>query len=205
MTTPLFRYSVLMAALLALVVSCGGTKLYRTHVDETFKGQSVSNILVIGIVSKDRNRRQLEQRFVEKFQNLGVKAIASADAIPMPSDLKLEKTTILDTVQKFGNDAVIITHVVGISENETIVRNQNVEDNFYTYYGTRYNSVSAPGYARSTTNVRLETSLYEVKSEHLIWSTVSETWNRDSARQVIDEVVTLVVNDLHKRKLIASP
>jgi hypothetical protein len=72
MTTPTFRYSVLMAALLALVVSCGGTKLYRTYVDETFKGQSVSNILVIGIVSKDRNRRQLEQRFVEKFQNLGV-------------------------------------------------------------------------------------------------------------------------------------
>lgn len=204
MTTPIIRYSILMAALLALVASCGGTKLYRTHVDEAFNGQSVSNILVIGIVSKDRNRRQLEQRFVNKFEHLGVKAIASADAIPLSSDLKLEKATILDAVQQFGNDAVIITHVVGIGENETIVRNQNVEDNLYDYYGTRYNSVSAPGYARTTTNVRLETSLYEVKSERLIWSTLSETWNRDSAHQVIDEVVTLVVDDLHRRKLIAS-
>jgi len=49
----------------------------------------------------------------------------------------------------------------------------------------------------------LETNLYDVKTEKLIWSGQSETFSRDSKDQIIKDVIKAVINDLQKNKLIA--
>jgi len=49
----------------------------------------------------------------------------------------------------------------------------------------------------------LETNLYEVKTEKLIWSGKSDSWSRDSKDNIINDVIKAVINDLQKNKLIA--
>jgi hypothetical protein len=49
----------------------------------------------------------------------------------------------------------------------------------------------------------LETNLYDVKTEKLIWSGKSKTWSKDSKDQIINDVIKAVVNNLKKNKLIA--
>ena len=188
-----------------LIAGCaGGTKLTHTSMDESYGGKSVSNILVIGVTYKDKEqvRRSFEDRFVAQLKAAGVEAIPSGDAISIPGDLMLKKDTILKAVNKFNNDAVIITHLIGKEEKEVYSRSNRGPSGYYSYYGWAYGHSLSPDYFSANTTVRLATNLYDVKTEKRIWSGESETLKAGSADQVIDGVIKLVIDDLQIKGLL---
>ncbi len=186
-----------------LIIGCAGTELTQTWVDEAHRGKPVSNILVIGLTYKDNEevRRSFEESFVRHLRAAGVEAVSSMDAISIPANMKLEKEEILKVVNKFNNDAVIITHLVGKEEKEAYTRSGTGNGGYYGYYGWAYN-YSRPGYSQTIKSVRLATKLYDVKTEKLIWSGQSETMKPDSTKQMINDVINVVIKDLQKNKLL---
>ena len=188
----------------ATLFSCGGTELTRTHVDPAFKGKGFSNILVIAVTNQKETRRLFEQEFVAQLTSAGVLASASMDAIPMPSDLKIEKRAIRDVVNRLGNDAVIVTHMVGKEEKDIYTRSSYEGLGFYSNYGRIYDYAHDPGYASTRTTVRLETNLYDVETEKLIWTGQSKTWNADSRTEIIHEVIEAVIRNLQQKNLIMT-
>ena len=119
----------------------------------------------------------------------------------MPPDLELKKEAIVNAVSRFKNDAVLITHLIGKEEKETFVRGGG----YYGYYHSRYMGSYShdPGYSNTSKTVRLETNLYDVKTEQLIWSGQSKTISKDSKGQIIDDVIKVVIKDLQNNKLIS--
>jgi len=101
-----------------LIISCAGTELTHKQVNEAYKGKPASNILVIAITGNEDSRRSFERKFVTQLKSAGVEAISSEEAIPMPADLEMKKETILNAVNQFKNDAVIITHLIDKEEKE---------------------------------------------------------------------------------------
>jgi len=87
-----------------------------------------------------------------------------------------------------------------MKENPVNTRSGSAHRDFYGFYRSRY---SDPGYSSTSTIVRLETNLYDVKTEKLIWSGQSKTWSKDSKDQIINDVIKTVINNLQKNKLIA--
>ena len=183
-----------------MVISCAGTELTPKQVDDAYTGKPVSDILVIAITGNEHNRRSFEKKFVAQLKSVGVDAISSEEAIPMPADLELKKEAILAAVHQYENDAVIITHLIGKEEKDVYTRGGSPHGGYYGFYHSRY---SDPGYSSTSTSVRLETNLYDVKTEKLIWSGKSKTWSKDSKDQIINDVIKAVINDLQKNKLIA--
>ena len=186
-----------------LIISCAGTELTQKQVDHAYKGKPVSDILVIAITGNEHNRRSFEKKFVAQLKSVGVDAISSEEAIPMPADLELKKETILAAVHQYENDAVIITHLIGKEEKDVYTRGGSPHGGYYGFYHSRYSYARDPGYSSTSTAVRLETNLYDVKTEKLIWSGKAETWSKDSKDQIINDVIKAVINDLQKNKLIA--
>jgi hypothetical protein len=187
-----------------LIISCAGTEteLTQNQVNEAYKGKPVSNILVIAITGNEDSRRSFEQKFVAQLKSAGVEAISSEDSIPMPPDLKLTKEMILNAVNQFKNDAVIITHLVDKEEKEAFTRGGRVYTGYYGFYNSRFSYANDPGYSSTSKTVRLETNLYDVKTEKLIWSGQSKTLSKDSKYQIINDVIKVVINDLQNNKLI---
>ena len=183
-----------------LIISCAGTELTQKQVDDAYKGKPVSDILVIAITGNEHSRRSFEKKFVAQLKSVGVNAISSEEAIPMPADLELEKETILNAVNQYGNDAVIITHLIGKEEEDFYTRDPSMHRGFFGFYRSRRRS---PGYSSTSTTVRLETNLYDVKTEKLIWSAKSKTLSDDSNNQIMNDVIKAVINNLYKNKLIA--
>ncbi len=183
-----------------LVISCAGTELTQKQIDEAYTGNPVSDILVIAITGNEHNRRSFETKFVAQLKSVGVDAVASEEAIPMPANLELKKEMILNAVNQYKNDAVIITHLIGKDEKDVYTRGGSAHRGFYGFYRSRY---SDPGYSSTTTTVRLETNLYDVKTEKLIWSGKSDTWSKDSKDKIINDVIKAVIKNLQKNKLIA--
>lgn len=193
-----------LAFSIMLLIACSGTELTKGQAVEPVSVKPVSDILVIVIADKDKTRRSFERRFVTQLKSAGVDAVSSADAIAMPPDLKLKKEVILDTVSQHGNDAVMITHLAGIEEKDIQTRADPGSGGFYGYYGRIYRTRRAPGYSSTSTTIRLETNLYDVKTEKLIWSGQTKTWNKDSQKEIMNDVIAAVIKDLQKSKLLTS-
>jgi len=121
----------------------------------------------------------------------------------MPADLELKKEVILNAVNQYENDAVIITHLIGKEEKDVYTRGGSRHGGFYGFYRSRYSYAHDPGYSSTSTTVRLQTNLYDVKTEKLIWSGKSNSWSKDAKGQIINDVIKAVINDLQSNKLIA--
>jgi len=187
-----------------LIISCAGTEteLTQKQINEAYKGKPVSDILVIAITGNEDSRRSFERKFVARLKLAGVEAISSEKAIPMPANLELKKETIINAVNQFENDAVIITHLVGKEVKESYTRGGHARGGYYGFYHSRYSYSRDPGYASTSKTIRLETNLYDVKTEKLIWSGQSKTFSKDSKDQMINDVIRVLVNDLQNNKLI---
>ena len=95
---------------------------------------------------------------------------------------------------------MIITYLIGKEEKDVYTRDGLAHRGFYGFYRSRY---SSPGYSSTSTTVLLQTNLYDVKTEKLIWSGESKTWSKDSKDQIINDVIKAVINNLQKSKIIA--
>ena len=185
-----------------LILGCGGTRLIKTNVDETHRGTPVTDVLVIVIADKKETRELFEGKFVAQLKAAGVEAVSSAAAIPMPKDLKLEKEDILKVIEANGNDAVIVTHLTGLDKSESFNRTGRHYGGYYSYNGYVYDSVHDTGFYSGHVDVRLQTNLYDVKTEKLLWSGESETKDAKSAIKLIDDLLALVIKELQKNELL---
>lgn len=186
------------------IIACAGTKLTHTWVDETYHGKPVSDILVIAITHEANNRQSFEDKFVAQLKVSGVEAVSSSDVIPIPADLELKKEEILKVVNKFNNDAVIITHLVGVEEKDSYTPPERDQGDYFGYYGWVFSHTHQPGYSHTNTLVRLATNLYDVKTEKLIWSGQSETLDPKSINKIFDDVIEVLIKDLQKNKLLPT-
>ena len=182
-----------------LIICCAGTEteLSQTQVDDAYKGPPVSNILVIAITGNEHNRRSYENKFVVRLKSVGVEAMASEKVIPMPPDLKLQKEAILNAVSQYGNDAVIITQLVGKKTRDIKTRDQHNIGPFF-YYSIY------PGYSSESKSLQLETNLYDAKNGGLIWSGQSQTLSSDSMDRIINDVIKAVIDNWQKNKIIVA-
>ena len=183
-------------SLVFLIVSCAGTDLTETQVDDAYKGKPVSDILVIAVTGNEHNRRSYERKFVANLKSVGVEAVASEKSVPMPGDLKIKKETILSAVDQYKNDAVIITQLVGKETKDVYQRGGITRRGYFGY--TRN-----PGYSSTTQKVRLETNLYDAKTGELIWSGISKTLSKDSTDRIMNDVIKAVITKLKNNRLIA--
>ena len=186
-----------------LFTACAGTKLTDTWVDKAHKGNQLSNILVIGFTfeGNEEVRQKFENSFVKQLIAAGIEAESSMDTIPSPPDMELKKDEILDAVKKFNSDGVIITHLVGKDTKHTVTYQHSIHSSsdLFFFYRSAYDR---RGYSRSSETVYLETNLYDVKTEKLIWSGQSKTFKPDSYNQMFNDLVSKVIEDLKKNNLI---
>jgi hypothetical protein len=196
---------VYMLSLGVLMVSCGGvthTELKGTRVDKARRGKPVSSILVIGATNEDAVRRTYEKKFVQQLKAMGVEAVSSADVIAIPADQKLDKAAILKAVNEFGNDAVMITHVDYTGEKDVALPARQSYQDFFRDYSDAYDQSRGQGRYSTLNLVRLKTNLYDVKTEKPLWSGRSQTWNPRSDDHIMNEAIKVVVDSLHKNKLL---
>ena len=193
---------------LILVSSCTSTKITSVWMDSKKAGSSFNDILVIGIAEEEHNRRLFEEQFANQLRAAGVESEVSYTILPQGIDIN--RDTVASAIEGKDIDAVIVTHLVAVEE-ETVYR-QNMDyrpsygyyNGLYSYYPHVHNYVHQPGYYTTHEVVKLETNLYEVTSEDLVWSAQSRSFAPESAKEVIDELVNLVIKDLQEKGLIKA-
>ena len=202
-----FITPVLAVSVALLVSSCANTKISQSWVEPDNK-RSYNDLLIIGVSESQQNRRAYESHLVEELRANGTEAEASYKLIP--NSEKLDRDTVTKAIDGLEIDGVIVTHLVAVDE-ETIYRPSmdympmyggGYYGGLYSYYPHVNTYVSRPGYYTTHETYTLETNLYDVESEELVWSARSRTFSPESVSEVIKDVTKLLIKDLKEKSLI---
>jgi hypothetical protein len=197
------RYLIVFAF---VVAACTTAKPIAEWRDRAYTGGPFEKILIVGISDRVTSRRAFENSFVDRLGEEKIKATA-AFAV-MPENARPTEKNIRAVIEDIHFDAVLTTHLVGVDEKEiyqqAAYRPAPYYRSFYGYYGRVGGYVYAPGYYRRQTNVRLETNLYDTRSEALVWSMQSKTIDPGSIQELIDAEIRIVVKRLKSQRLLPT-
>jgi len=190
-----------------LLVSCTNTKISQSWVEPGNK-RVYKDLLIIGIGESEHNRRAYESYFVEELKARGIEAEASYTMIRQNEDI--DRNTVVKAIEGKDIDGVIVTHMVAVDE-ETVYRPSmdympmyggGYYGGLYSYYPHVNTYVNQPGYYTTHDTYTLETNLYDVETEEMVWSARSRTFSPESVTEVVVDLTKLLINDLEEKNLI---
>lgn len=200
MRAKIFSYSMLAAAT-AFLTACNTAKV-QTWTDPAFEDRPLGNTMVLGIGDSNSKIRQYENLFATRLSELGVAAGSLHTTFQVPEKPDREA---LETILKSNDiDSIIVTRM--LSETE---RNQMVTTGYYStpsyssYWG--YYSHSISFYSADISSFRefeLETNLYDVESEKLVWSGRMVVYDDRSDLKNMRETIRTVMLELRKNGFI---
>jgi hypothetical protein len=166
----------------------------------------IKKVYVVGIAKSEMNRRIFEDAFSNQFFSKGVSSEASYRDITFSKDVN--KDVLAKKMAERGCDSVVLTRLIG--QRKEIVTT-TAYDPVYSpgpYYGGygRYNRPHAFSYMPTTTTERViltvESVMYDLKTEQLIWSAQFETTVEGSIDKMVEKYVQEVAKDLKGKKII---
>jgi hypothetical protein len=185
---------------LFLLSSCATTVTTNVWRDQSYGG-AVKKVLVMGISQKQGIQRFFEDEFVRQLREKGTDGIAGYTVLPY--DEKMTKDFIAARARESGADAVLVARPLSREVQRTYVPGQvYAVPGSYSRWGSYYGHAYSPGYVVEDEYVYIETNLYDVATEKLIWSTQSETVILASDQELIKSFISTMVAQLSSDKLI---
>ena len=210
MNTHARKIITFLAGIFTLIImsSCTNTKITSVWMDSKKAGTSFNDILVIGIAEEEHNRRLFEEEFTTQLNAAGIESEVSY--MMLPQGTSINRDTVAAAIEGKSIDGVIVTHLVAVEEEKVYRQSMDYRPSYgyynglYSYYPHVHTYVHQPGYYTTHDVVKLETNLYEVATEELVWSAQSRSFAPESAKEVVDDLIKLVIKDLQEKGLIKS-
>jgi len=179
---------------LVLLVSCASTKVVEHWSDPDFDAK-LKNIMVLSLNQSVKSRRVFEDGFLKALKQRGIQSSGSYKLLPSNEDLNKEK--VKAAIAGSDIDGVLVLRPVKITkegsyERPTTTGNRRPE--FYSYVG-RYGSSYDPAAVEDTV-VHLETNLYAVDGERLIWSGKTESFNPSDVKTLLTETAEKILDEI---------
>jgi hypothetical protein len=191
------------AILLALAAGCGSTRLVDTWTDPGAHGTALSRIAVIYMTMDDTNRRVAEDAAVRALAAKLEGAQAAVSYTLLVARTKSEWESLRQKLDLAGFDGALIMRPAGVSH-RLVSEPGTFFPSFSGYWQWAYPMVYQPSYLREETTVRLDTRLYALKEDKLLWAGLSDTSDPSSINHLVHEVAIKVAKALEKSDLVAG-
>ncbi len=200
-----FKHIIFLPLILLSLSACRTTNLVESWVDPTYQAPPLKKILVIGIIKNQKNRYKFEDEFAKLITTESRTGIASYTLL---ADLEKSgtKENVLKIIEETGADGVMIVTTHGlISMQRTTPGSYDYVgggNGMYGYYNSSYAVIYNQGHTITDTLLRIDTKLFNAASEKIIWSGKTESFNPESAMEVINDLERLVIRDMRKSGVI---
>ena len=168
-----------------------------------FKGKKVAAL----IVSKEEGVRYgAEDALAREITAQGALGIAAYSLIP--KELTRDKDKAKEFLEKAGVAGVVTMRVVGKDQELSSSPGGFYGGPAYAtfwgggYYGWGWGGVYDPGYLRTDTIVSVETLVYSLEQDKLVWAGRSETTNPSKVASFIKELTAKAAREMKKEGLI---
>jgi hypothetical protein len=201
--------SLPLSAALIFLAGCAAT----TTLTSTWKAPEVQTITPAGqtvaavfMSSHEAERRAGEEALAADITNMGARGIPAYTIVP--DEPQKSADDVRAKLKAAGVNAVVVMRVVGKDQRVTYSPGYVAAGpygGFGPYWGYGWGSVYSPGYLQTDTLVSVETLLYGLKDDKLVWASTSRTDNPSDLAGLINEVAYATANAMVKEGLLAPP
>ncbi|MGD8330814.1 MAG: hypothetical protein PVJ49_15405 [Acidobacteriota bacterium] len=192
--------------LLVLLAGCLATSVRDSWVAPDVQSPlDFEKILVVFISPDAARRNSAEDALVARLgadRAVASHTILSGDLV---QNAQANEQAIRSQVSGQGFDAAIVMRLVNQEQQLTYTPGMVYPayyGGFYGYWGYGWGAAYSPGYLSTDTVVSVETDLYSLEPDKLLYSGITETVNPSQVTQMVDDIATAVEQDLRKRRLI---
>ena len=191
----------------ALVASCSSTKITSSwrEPDKAVVVEKLNKVLVVALFKDEISRHKAEDQMASYLKGKGIVSYNYLDASFNKANEELLRTKI----KADGFDAAVTMRLVDVDK-EKIYTPGNTSfyptyyRNFSGYYYRSWNNYSTPGYYSTTKTYTIETNVYSIKEDKIIWSGLTETTNPDGVNKMTAEVSKAVYGKMVKEGFISK-
>jgi hypothetical protein len=195
-------FVLLLISATFLLASCTTTTVITdVWKDKDYQGKA-QKIVVIMVAKSSNIRNMFEDRFVGELDARGNNAFQSHTIIPM--EQLPDKELVKSKIRSSGADTVLISRLVDTKTVESYMPGQiyNVPS-FYNDWGRYYDILfTGSGYTDDIQVAYIETNLYDLKTEKLIWSAHSKTERTEGEQQLITVFIQVTLKKLASAGII---
>ena len=198
-----------LALVAAAALSCGATtSLSDSWANPEVKPPIMFNRIATLAISKDAaRRRMIEDAMAAQLNERGAKAVPAYTLITAESELK-DRDRVKQKLADAGVDGVVMMRSLGVEKEATYVPGTAAYAPYYGspwgYYGFWSGAMYDPGYIAIDENVKIETVIYSLTEDKMVYAGRSETLNPGSSESLVNGVGKAVVKDMEKKGLIAK-
>ena len=177
-----------------------GTKLVTSWQEPSVTRLGFKKVLVVVFAPHESQRRFGEAELVKLIKK--TQAVA-AYSVMTEEDVK-DESRMRAIMAREGFDGAITMRFVGAGETMTYQGGLYAPsyNGFWGYYSYAWPMVYDVGYMHIERSMNMETQVYSLTDDKVVWSSLSATKNPKTAHQLVEEVAGAVAKDLRKRKLI---
>jgi hypothetical protein len=201
------RTAVVLAVASALALGAEAATKFKSSwkapdaVPVNFQGQKVAAIVML---PDEATRRGVEDELAYALKGRGLEGIP-AHRLVAPEEMK-DKERVRARLEQAG--------VVGAVVMRAIDRQQGVTEdpaaywvsNYWTfsgYYSWGWGGIYSPGSVRMETMFTVETMIFDVKADKLLWAAVTETKNPKRVDSFMKDLVDAAAKEVKKQGLAA--
>jgi hypothetical protein len=196
---------VIIGIVLISVVTHAGTK-YRT----TWRASDAGTLSFVGkkvaalVISSDESlRMSSEEALVRELTARGLQGVAAYRLVPREELRNAERAR--PWFERASIEGVVALRPIEVETKKTYTPDLWATPYYGTlwgYYGYGWGNVAGPGYVSHHTVLTVETLIYSVPRDRLLWAGVSETKSPSSVQKVVAELVKSAARELKKQGLI---
>ena len=194
-----FRLGGAGVAMMMLMV-CASTSITNSWVVPDAQPIAFEKTIVVFMNTSESVRRSAEDQLV---QRIGADRSVASHSL-LSQDQVRDNDAARAAIDAGGFDGAVVMRVIGRDQQLTYQPGMSYPAHyggFYSYYGYGWPAVYDPGYLRTDTIVTVETNVYSIADDKLLWSGVTETMNPNDVANAVDDVADAVSRELRRQGL----
>jgi len=198
-------YKFSFVSLFILAGACGpSTKIEKTWTDPSLTAttaKAFDKFLVVGLLKDESTRRILEDKLARATNGKGIQSYSYLK----PGDtMSTSAGEVSERMKKEGFDGVVVMRLVNMEKSTSYVPGSSYGygGGWYGYYRYAAPMYHSPGYYTEDKTYFVETNVYSLENEKLLWSGTTSTLNPSKPDKMIDDVITTIREQLKKQGLV---
>ena len=200
------RAAALAVALLVAVDAAADKPAFTS----TWKAPEAAGVRFVGkkvaalVISTDQHLRVSgEEQLVHEIGKRGVQGVATYRMVPQEELTTPERAR--PWFERAGVEGVVALRPVSSDTAVTYspaVWTTTSYSTLWGYYGYGWTGVYSPGSSRRDTTIVIETLIYSLPLDKLLWAGVSTTTNPDKAPVFMNQLVDAAIKEMKKQHLV---
>ena len=205
----IFAIFAIMA--LSILVSCTSTKIVSSWKDPgtTISGDQIDKILFIALVKDESFRRVVEDKLVALSHGKG---LASYSIVTGNNLSKTDQASITQRLKADGVDLIVIMRLVDVKEETRYVPGSSMSGyggmpgygGYWGGYGYAAPMYYTPGYYTTDKKYLVETNVYSVEQDKLVWSGTTSSMNPSKIETTTAEIVDAVIEKMKEEGFLLN-